>query len=142
MPEFSDKSKARLATCDPRLQAVFNRVIQNFDCTILCGYRGQKEQDEAYAKGYSKLKYPNGKHNKTPSMAVDAMPCPVVWPDEAPAGQERLMAYKRAYLFAGYVLGTAKQMGIELRWGGDWNRNLDLRDENGLSDVPHYELRV
>ncbi len=39
MPEFSNTSKARLATCHPDIQEVMNEVIKYFDCTILEGYR-------------------------------------------------------------------------------------------------------
>ena len=46
MPSFSDKSLAKLATCDPLLQRVFREAIQNFDCTILEGHRDQARQNQ------------------------------------------------------------------------------------------------
>jgi len=123
-----------------RLQQVFNRVILSFDCAILCGYRGQKEQDEAFAKGLSKLKYPEGKHNHTPSKAVDVMPYPIHWPGEEKDFVLSQADRDRIFLFAGFVLATAKSLGVRLRWGGDWNGNLDLRDESSFRDLPHFEL--
>ncbi len=79
MPKFSARSTERLETCDPRLIAVFNEVVKHFDCTILEGWRSEEDQNEAFRTGKSKLKYPEGKHNKQPSFAVDVAPYPVDW---------------------------------------------------------------
>jgi peptidoglycan LD-endopeptidase CwlK len=48
-------------------------------------------------------------------------------------------AFSRQTLFAGYVLATAKAMGIDLRWGGDWNRDTEVRD-NSFDDLVHFEI--
>jgi len=45
----------------------------------------------------------------------------------------------RFYFFGGFVLGIAKSMNIPLRYGGDWNGNMDIKDENFL-DLGHFEL--
>ena len=128
MPSFSQTSKDRLATCDARLQRVFNEVIKHFDCTVLCGHRNKEKQDAAFASGNSKLKWPNGNHNSMPSKAVDVAPFPVDWNDS-----------KRFYYFAGFVMATAKAMGIKLRFGGDWNRDTQLKD-NKFNDLVHWEI--
>ena len=51
MPKFSKESLDKLATCDARLQKVFNEVIKHVDCTIIEGHRGQETQDEYYRTG-------------------------------------------------------------------------------------------
>jgi hypothetical protein len=132
MPSFGRGSLQKLGTCDERLQQVFNRVVAGFDCVIVCGARGKEEQDEAFRTGKSKLRYPAGKHNSTPSKAVDAMPYPLCW-NETPKNIEQIT------LFAGYVLGIAASMGIKLRWGHDWDSDMKP-DVKGLIDRPHYEL--
>jgi len=129
MPAFSQTSKDRLATCDERLQKVFNEVIKYFDCTIIQGHRGQVEQDAAFAAGKSQLKWPNGNHNKLPSKAVDAMPFPIDWTDR-----------ERMTLLAGFVIGIAQGMNIDIRWGGDWNENMKVKD-NKFDDLVHYEVK-
>ena len=129
MPRFGKRSKSRLATCDSRLQNLFNEVIKHFDCSVLEGHRGEKEQNEAYAKGNSKLRYPDGKHNKIPSVAVDVVPYPIDWQDR-----------ERMTYFAGFVMGIASGMGLKIRWGGDWNMNTELKDNN-FDDLPHFEIR-
>lgn len=128
MNKFSDTSKKRLATCHPDLQKVFNKVIENYDCTVTCGHRGKEEQDEAIRTGASKLAWPNSKHNSLPSKAIDVVPFPVDWADMS-----------RFYHFAGFVLAVAQSMGVKLRWGGDWNGDLKFRDEK-FKDLPHFEL--
>jgi hypothetical protein len=128
MPKFGRKSKERLATCDERLQKVFNEVINYVDCSVLEGHRGEREQNKYFAEGKSKVQYPLGRHNAKPSRAVDVVPYPIDWDDR-----------ERFHLFAGFVLGIAYSMDISLRWGGDWNQNFEV-DDNNFDDFPHFEL--
>ncbi len=128
MPQFSEQSRARLQTCHIDLQRLFGAVVKHFDCTVLCGYRGQAEQNESYQRGRSRLKYPHSLHNQKPSLAIDVAPYPLDWKDR-----------ERFCLFAGYVLGAADRMGISIRWGGDWNKNM-LVGDNRFDDLPHFEL--
>jgi peptidoglycan LD-endopeptidase CwlK len=128
MSSFSEKSCSKLATCDPRLQRVFEVVVREFDCTILEGHRDQERQDRMVEEGKSQVRWPDGKHNTVPSMAVDVTPYPIAWDDR-----------ERQTLFAGYVLATAKALGVELRWGGDWDGDTEVRD-NQFDDLVHFEL--
>jgi len=129
---FSKLSLDRLNTCHPDLQRLFNEVIKNYDCSILCGYRGEQEQNLAFAKGASKKKFPESKHNQTPSLAVDVMPYPVDW-SSTKANLCRL------YHFVGYVKATADLLGIRIRCGADFNSNGVFFDDKWL-DLPHFEL--
>ena len=63
MPKFGSRSKARLATCDKRLQEVFNEVIKHVDCSVLEGHRGEERQNALFEEGKTKLKIPKGRHN-------------------------------------------------------------------------------
>jgi peptidoglycan L-alanyl-D-glutamate endopeptidase CwlK len=128
MNKFSKKSQERLATCHPDLQKIFNKVIEHYDCTIVCGHREKEDQDEAVRTGASKLAWPNSKHNSLPSRAVDVVPFPVDWADTS-----------RMYHFAGYVYAVADYYGIKLRWGGDFNGDFKFLDEK-FKDLPHWEL--
>ena len=128
MPKFGKRSKERLATCDERLQRVFNEVINYVDCSVLEGHRNEERQNQLYEEGKTKVKYPNGRHNASPSRACDVVPYPVDWNDR-----------ERFHLFAGFVLGIAKSIGITLRWGGDWDRDWTVMD-NKFDDFPHFEL--
>lgn len=128
MPQFSERSARILSTADKRLQALFNEVVKTYDCTVLCGHRGKEDQEEAYRTGKSKVLWPHSKHNRMPSLAVDVAPFPIDWKD-----------MNRFYHFAGYVIRTAQDLGINVRSGLDWNGNLDLKDQNFM-DAPHWEL--
>ena len=129
MPSFSRASKDQLATCDHRLQALFEEVVRVFDCKILEGHRNQEKQHAAFVSGHSKLDWPNGNHNAMPSKAVDVAPYPVDWTDR-----------ERMTFFAGYVLGVAKGMGLNIRWGGDWDRDWQVKDNN-FDDLVHFEIK-
>ena len=128
MAKFGRTSKNRLATCDERLQEVFNEVIKFVDCSVLEGHRGKQRQNDLFDEGKTKVTYPNGRHNSDPSRAVDVTPYPVDWKDR-----------ERQTLFAGFVLGIATGMGIKLRWGGDWDQDFQVMD-NRFDDFPHFEL--
>jgi peptidoglycan L-alanyl-D-glutamate endopeptidase CwlK len=136
MNHFSETSKARLETCHRDLRLLFAHVIQDFDCTIVCGHRDKPEQDKAFAEGKSKLPYPQSKHNSNPSWAVDAAPYidgKVDW------SRDQLL------FFAGYVKGKADQlykigtMSHRIRLGADFSGDNDINDER-FKDEPHFEL--
>ena len=129
MPKFGKSSKKKLETCDDRLQKVFNEVIKHVDCSVLEGHRGEERQSQLFVSGNTKVKFPNGRHNAIPSRACDVVPYPIDWNDR-----------ERFHLFAGFVLGIAKSMEINLRWGGDWNQNFEV-DDNQFDDFPHFEIR-
>ena len=73
---FGNISKKRLSECAKPIQDLFMKVIEetDMDFSIGTGFRGEKEQNDAYDKGYSQVKFPNSKHNKQPSEAADVVP--------------------------------------------------------------------
>lgn len=130
MPSFGEDSTQKLNTLVKPLQDLLLEVIKTYDCKIICGFRGEKEQNEAFEKGYSQKKWPQSNHNIYPSRAVDVAPYNngIKWDD--------IDSFNH---FAGYVRGIAAQMGIKIRWGGDWNGNFDLKDQSFFDRV-HFEI--
>lgn len=134
MPKFSQNSFSKLSTCHIELQTLFYEVIRTFDCQVLEGHRNEEDQNKAFENGKTKLKWPNGKHNSQPSMAVDVSPYPLNWNDT-----------KRFYWFAGFVMGIAQRLKDEgkmthaIRWGGDWDGDKELNDQT-FNDLVHFEL--
>lgn len=117
-------SLLRLATCQPEIRRFVETLSDGIDkgqcpgvsdITVICGYRGEQEQNDAFARGASTLKWPNSKHNHLPSLAVDLAPYPVDWKDT-----------KRFESLRAYALKVAARIGVQLRIL-DW-------------DLPHYEL--
>lgn len=128
MPSFGRKSKERLLQCDQRLQLLCFELIQVMDVTILCGHRDKDEQNKLFKEGKSKLEWPYSKHNRYPSIAVDVAPYPIDWDDK-----------KRFFMMAGLMFGLAKTHGIKIRWGGDWDGDMNFEDQS-FNDLPHFEL--
>lgn len=126
MPKFSKSSAAKLATCHPDLQKIFNDIIQTRDCVIICGARTLEEQQKAFKGGFSKLDgiKKKSKHQISKeqllSLAVDVLPYPLDWNDRK--GHDD---------FARAVKATAQHYKINLIWGGDFK---------SFRDAPHYEL--
>lgn len=117
-------SKLRLSTCHSEIRRFIEAVsdgVERGECpgveeiTVLCGYRGEKEQNDAFERGTSKLRWPHSKHNRLPSQAVDIAPYPVDWKDT-----------KRFESLRVYALEVAARIGVSIRvisW-----------------DLPHYEM--
>ena len=126
---FSKRSKEKLKEAEPLLRELMTRAIMtsNSDFSVICGHRTEEEQNEAYRKGYSKLKYPRSKHNKIPSMAVDVVPYPLDWSDIA-SFKELAEHIKSVWSTMEYENATGDW---ELVHGGDWK----------MRDYPHWELR-
>ncbi len=148
---FSRRSNSRLRTCDSRLVDLFEDVVTWFDCTVLEGHRGEEAQNAAADAGHSKVRWPDGEHNDYPSEAVDAGPYDpnvrgVNWDTKIIPSQHRhLVRWKalwnlcRFYYFAGFVIGMARARGLPLRWGGDWDRDTELDDQQ-FRDLVHFEI--
>ena len=139
MPKFGKTSKARLATCHPDLQLIFNTAIETVECSIFCGHRNKANQNKAFDDGLSQVQWPNSKHNSFLSMATDAGPYFVElkntdWEDK--------IAFA---VFAGYCIRIAEELlekeliTHRLRWGGDWDGDGRSSDETFV-DLPHFEL--
>lgn len=120
MAALGRRSKERLETCHSDLQDILEEAIKIMDFTVMCGERGEEAQTEAFDSGRSKVQYPNSKHNRSPSKAVDIAPYPVDWND-----------LERFHQLAGIIKGIAHEKGIEVRWGGDFT---------SFFDGPHFEL--
>jgi peptidoglycan LD-endopeptidase CwlK len=120
MPKFSERSLANLAQCHPDLQRVAKECIKHFDFVVICGHRGKAAQDKAFAEKKSKLKWPNSKHNKKPSLAFDAAPAPIDWNNIA-----------RFNAMGAAMKSAAKKINVAITWGGDWK---------SFVDRPHFEI--
>jgi|TARA_R100000656_G_scaffold48381_1_gene39220 peptidoglycan L-alanyl-D-glutamate endopeptidase CwlK len=131
MPRFGKRSKERLRGVDAKLVNVLNEVVKYFDITIIEGLRSQKRQDELVAEGKSKTKF--GKH--VLGKAVDLAPYPIDW-----------KARDDFHLLGGFILGVASQMGVNVRWGGDWSssslyKGKRTTKDNSFDDLVHFELK-
>lgn len=127
--KFGAASKRRLDECHPDLRRLMTAVLSRRDISIVCGHRSREDQDTAYRNGKSKVRWPDSKHNSVPSRAVDVVPWPEKWSSE-----QAFLDLNRI------VLEEANRLGVNLRWGGDWDGDGD-RSDQGFDDMPHYELK-
>jgi hypothetical protein len=74
------------------------------------------------------------KHNTDPSLAFDVAPYPIDF-----ASRTKVLA--RFYYLAGLIISCAASLGIKLRWGGDWDGDLDFEDQT-FDDLGHFEKVV
>lgn len=136
MYHYSKRSLEKLETCHSDLQTIFRKVLDVFDHSVISGYRGQEEQELAFREKRSQKHYPDSDHNVKPSMAIDVAPYPIDWNDT-----------KRFVYLAGHVKGIAfmlKEEGKithELGWGGDWDSDTEVKDNN-FNDLGHFYLIV
>jgi len=109
---------------DKRLIDVCNAAIKVIDFQIVDGLRTIEEQRINVVRGKSWTM--NSKH--LDGKAVDLAPYPVVWADT-----------EMFCVLAGVMRACAAQVGMKLRWGGDWNRNSSTKDERNR-DYGHFEI--
>jgi peptidoglycan L-alanyl-D-glutamate endopeptidase CwlK len=128
---LSKSSITKLNECHTDLQRLILVAAEYIDLVVVCGFRGEAEQNKAFAEKKSKLKWPNGKHNRLPSDAVDIAPLKrssIDWND-------RLLYY----FTIGYIQAVADNLGIKIRLGADFNMDKDLHNDSFV-DLPHIEL--
>lgn len=73
MPNFSRRSLEKLNQCRKELQLIAKESIDDspFDFALICGFRDEYDQNEAYRKKVSKAKWLQSPHNYLPSYAFD-----------------------------------------------------------------------
>jgi peptidoglycan L-alanyl-D-glutamate endopeptidase CwlK len=117
-------SRNKLKDCHDALKVIVEELANVKNFVVCCGFRGEKEQNEAFKNGNSKLKFPLSRHNEFPSRAVDLAPCNdggvIDW-NNIDAFKDLAKEFKR----------IAKEKNIKIVWGGDWK---------SFKDYPHYEL--
>lgn len=125
MPEFSQGSNSRLASCCWELQVLFREVIKTVDCTIICGHRDRNSQEKAFREGYSKKHWPDSLHNTHPSLAVDVAPYDA---ETRSIPWDNIEAFEN---FGKHVKDVASRLGVDVMWGGDWG---------SFKDYPHWQV--
>ena len=127
---FGNRSLDSLSTADGRWTEICNMALSLgvMDFSVLEGHRNKQKQNAAYDEDNSQVRWPNGKHNTLPSLAVDLAPYPIIWSEG-----------ERFRILAGLIFACAAILGYKLRWGGDWNSNGRMRDEK-FRDPGHFEL--
>lgn len=113
----------RLNGVDSRLVELVTIVDKEIPLCVVCGFRGEVEQNKAFMQGLSKLKYPKSSHNKIPARAVDLAPLneknQINWRD--------IESFKRLNTC---MQKHAQERNLKIRWGGNFS----------FKDYVHFEL--
>lgn len=119
------RSLERLQGVHPDLVKVVKRALEltEYDFSVIEGVRSIETQRAYVEKGVSKTM--NSRH--LTGHAVDLYPVgrPTPW--------------DRCHNVAAAMLAAAKELGIHVRWGGDFNEN-GRSDDESFYDGPHFEL--
>ena len=115
--KLSLRSRQRLSGVHPDLVAVVKRAIEitEQDFAVTEGIRNIDRQRQLVAKGKSKTM--NSRH--LTGHAVDLVPWPVSWD------------WEHFYPIADAMKTAAKELKVDLEWGGDWKT---------FKDGPHFQL--
>lgn len=135
---FGPASRSKMVGVHPDLIRVLERAIATspVDFKVIEGIRTPERQRELYAQGRTKpgnvvtwtLKSNHFKQPDGYGHAVDLLPAPYDWKDLAPFDT-----------MAKAVLAAAKDLGVNVRWGANWDQDGNPR-ERGETDSPHFEL--
>lgn len=134
--QLDERSEKRLEGVNPTLVSIIRRAAKRlpFALFVVEGLRSRERQAELYAQGRTK---PGKKvtwtlHSKhLEGKAVDLAPLingAIDWADLS-----KFDAIAKA------MQDAAKEVGVTVRWGGDWDMDGQPR-ERGESDSPHFEL--
>jgi peptidoglycan LD-endopeptidase CwlK len=123
MAIFCNRSKRNLDCMHLILVQVANSAIESCDFTIICSVRSAVDQDRAYQLKRSRARFGESPHNYYPSLAFDFIPCPFV-----DADWENVQRFTD---IARNIIAAARQLGVNIRWGGDFR---------SFKDLPHFEL--
>ena len=129
MYKFSQRSLNNLKNVDERLVKICNELIKRTDFTVIEGHRSLERQKELYDKGFSKIDgiSKKGKHNYFPSLAIDIIPYKKGHSPFDGSKESDIMFDNLAKEFK----QVAKELGINITWGGDWQ---------SLVDKPHFQI--
>ena len=147
---YSKNSQAAFDSCHPKLQQIllYIKDVLGIDHSVLEGHRPEERQNALFyaTPPATHVKWPDSKHNATPSNAVDVVPYVryknryggIHWHDKDPKIKE--LYYREMVRFATIFQMVAKlKFGVEVRWGGDWDKDWSVMD-NKFNDYPHQEL--
>lgn len=130
---LGSKSEERLGTCHVDLQRLIRTAAEQRDIFVIEGHREKERQDQAFASGKSQVQWPNGKHNRNPSTAVDVAP---FWKEEGFRWED----FPAFAFLMGYIERIAFELGVRVRFGLDWDRDFRIKGDSTLMDGPHIEL--
>jgi len=128
------RSEKNLMGVDERLVKVVRKIAEDHEILVIEGLRTKERQEQLYAQGRTK---PGPIVTWTlESKHLDGLAVDVVMPVDGKIDWNNA----NSFVEVGFLMmNAAKELGVALRWGYDWDGDLKLR-EKGENDGPHFEL--
>lgn len=134
---LSKRSLRNLEGVHPKLQAIVHRALEltTQDFTVIEGVRTIEKQREYFNRGASKtMKSYHLKHSDGYGHAVD------IYPYYNRSVQVDA-PFARFKAIADAMLAAAKEQGVTITWGADWDHDGDTHDHRFV-DSPHYQIEL
>ena len=134
---FGTASSKHLDEMHPALAYVFREALAYgvMDFSIIEACRDQARQNRLYNLKKSMVIWPHSKHNLKPGDKLVSAGDAVPWIN----GKESWNKLHCCVL-AGVILAAAAKLGIKIRWGGNWDQDLEPITDQDFQDLVHYEL--
>ena len=146
----------KLMTCKTPLIKFGTALDLVVPSIVMWGHRPEKDQQKMYDSGRSRAKPGQSKHNVNPSEAIDIVYDTVDWQAlddywrvlkwvrqgkriDPQKYKNATMEWARAYWYCGMAMMIAKDHGINIRGGHNWDGDFDIKDQN-FYDLFHFEL--
>jgi len=160
MAKFGKTSLQRQEGLCIELKEASNQVIQVIDHSIICSIRSKEDQNKAFNSSpqRSHIKWPMSKHNvtseRTKADAIDVWPwipgfgaisgskeqiADIMLKQNKSRVQVLAFVYKSFARLSGYYQMAGYDLGFDTIWGGDWDNDGNLLDQN-FHDLPHIEI--
>jgi peptidoglycan L-alanyl-D-glutamate endopeptidase CwlK len=143
---FGKRSEDALTSCDPRLTKVMREALRlsDVDFGVVQGARTIEQQRDYFRKGNSRVNpdayignlpklYAAAKHITGPGMPFSRA-CDIIV-----SGKKSYDIPTLCYI-AGVVLTCAKNMGVPMRSGINWDQDSEILTDQTLIDAVHFEL--
>ena len=141
MTNFGKTSLDRLSTCHPDLQLIMTEAlsISNVNFGIAEGHRSIEKQQQYFKEKKSKIDgvTRKGKHNYSPSLAVDIYP---YFEGKAQWDNEHLSYLSGVIHAVSEMLFKEGRTSHKVRWGGNWDSDGIILLDQSFDDRPHFEL--
>jgi peptidoglycan LD-endopeptidase CwlK len=142
--KFGETSLSKINTVHPILALITHNVLLYMNIGVSCGNRDASEQNAAYMRGMSKLEYPKSKHNKSAllngdkskSDAIDLL----VYVDNKATSDMKYYILLNGYMQAFALITRIDLLGLQLRWGGNWDGDEEIITDQRFNDLCHFEL--
>lgn len=137
--KFGVKSLDNLVGVHPELVDCCHYALSAgiMDFSVICGVRTIEEQKELVKKGVSKTM--RSKHLVQADgygWAVDLAPYPLSWDK---VNNNHWPEIIRFGVLAGLMKAKARESGLALTWGCDWDGDGETLDHT-FFDAPHFEI--